>query len=141
MKIEKRFLTEFNRCYSASHLVVDGQTRLLLATEGEGPCKAWFGPDYGESHEVWEGPGGTMSIVPIPGTNGEFLAVQKFFKMFAWEEAKVVHCYGINTCKGSSDCATASNSCKGQNTCKGQGFKALTEKECKAQGGSLTEPK
>ncbi len=91
MKIEKRFLTEFNRCYSASHLVVDGQTRLLLATEGEGPCKAWFGPDYGESHEVWEGPGGTMSIVPIPGTNGEFLAVQKFFKMFAWEEAKVVH--------------------------------------------------
>jgi hypothetical protein len=32
-----------------------------------------------------------MSIVPIPGTNGEFLAVQKFFKMFQWEEAKVVH--------------------------------------------------
>jgi hypothetical protein len=91
MKIEKRFLTEFNRCYSASHLVVDGQTRLLLATEGEGPCKAWFGADYRESHDVWEGPGGTMSIVPIPGTNGEFLAVQKFFKMFAWEEAKVVH--------------------------------------------------
>ena len=91
MKIEKRFLTEFNRCYSASSLVVDGQTRLLLATEGEGPCKAWFGPDYRQSHDVWEGPGGTMSIVPIPGTNGEFLAVQKFFKMFAWEEAKVVH--------------------------------------------------
>ena len=91
MKIEKRFLTEFNRCYSASSLVVDGQTRLLLATEGEGPCKAWFGDDYSESHNVWDGPGGTMSIVPIPGTNGEFLAVQKFFKMFAWEEAKVVH--------------------------------------------------
>ena len=91
MKIEKRFLTEFNRCYSANSLVVDGQTRILLATEGEGPCKAWTGPDYTESHNVWEGPGGTMSIVPIPGTNGEFLAVQKFFKMFAWEEAKVVH--------------------------------------------------
>ncbi|MEO8410354.1 MAG: hypothetical protein ABI478_07265, partial [Propionivibrio sp.] len=36
-------------------------------------------------------PGGTMSIVPIPGTNGEFLAVQKFFRMYDWEEAKVVH--------------------------------------------------
>jgi hypothetical protein len=32
-----------------------------------------------------------MSLVPVPGTNGEFLAVQKFFRMFQWEEAKVVH--------------------------------------------------
>jgi len=91
MKIEKRFLAEMNRCYSANSLVVDGKTRILLATEGEGPCLAWSGEDYGDVHTVWEGPGGTMSIVPIPGTNGEFLAVQKFFKMFAWEEAKVVH--------------------------------------------------
>ena len=91
MKIEKHFLTELNRCYSANHLVVDGQTRILLATEGEGACKAWPAPDFVESHNVWDGPGGTMSIVPIPGTNGEFLAVQKFFKMFQWEEAKVVH--------------------------------------------------
>lgn len=91
MKIEKQFLTELNRCYSANSIVVDGQTRIMLATEGEGPCLAWAGPDYSVSHTVWEGPGGTMSIAPIPGTNGEFLAVQKFFKMFQWEEAKVVH--------------------------------------------------
>lgn len=91
MKIEKRRLSEMNRCYSASHVVVDGQTRILLATEGEGACQAWSGPDYVDAHNAWDGPGGTMSIVPIPGTNGEFLAVQKFFKMFQWEEAKVVH--------------------------------------------------
>jgi uncharacterized membrane protein len=54
---------------------------------------------------------------------------------------KVVHCYGINTCKGSSDCATATTSCKGQNECKGQGFKALSVSACKAAGGSLTAPK
>ncbi len=52
---------------------------------------------------------------------------------------KVVHCYGINTCKGTSDCATASSACKGQNACKGQGFKALSVKACKAAGGRLTE--
>ncbi len=91
MKIEKRFLTELNRCYSATSIVVDGAPRILLATEGEGPCLAWAGADYGSSHTVWDGPGGTMSMVPIPGTNGEFLAVQKFFKMFQWEEAKIVH--------------------------------------------------
>jgi hypothetical protein len=91
MKIEKQFLTNMNRCYSCNSIKVDGQRRIVLATEGEGPCLAWEGPDYAQSHSVWEAPGGTMSIVPIEGTNGEFLAVQKFFKMFQWEEAKVVH--------------------------------------------------
>ncbi|CAH0355408.1 MULTISPECIES: hypothetical protein [Sphingomonadaceae] len=52
--------------------------------------------------------------------------------------AKVQHCYGVNSCKGTSDCKTATNDCKGQNSCKGQGFKALSAKACKAQGGSLT---
>ena len=55
--------------------------------------------------------------------------------------AAQVHCYGVNTCKGTSDCATAKNSCKGQNTCKGQGFKAESKDQCMADGGSLTEPK
>lgn len=91
MKIEKRFLADMNRCYAANSIQVDGLTRILLATEGEGACLGWQAPDYTQSHSVWEGPGGTMSIVPIPGTNGEFLAVQKFFRMFDWEEAKIVH--------------------------------------------------
>ena len=91
LKIEKRFIAQLDCCYSANSIVVDGETRILLATEGEGPCLAWSGADFEKRHTVWEGPGGTMSIVPIPGTNGEFLAVQKFFRMFQWEEAKVVH--------------------------------------------------
>ena len=91
MKFEKRFLTQLNRCYSATHVVVDGVTRILVATEGEGACLAWQGPGYDRMQTVWAGPGGTMSMVPIAGTNGEFLAVQKFFKMFQWEEAKLVH--------------------------------------------------
>ena len=53
---------------------------------------------------------------------------------------KTVHCYGINSCKGTSDCKSGNHACKGQNDCKGQGFKALTAKACKAAGGSLTAP-
>ena len=53
----------------------------------------------------------------------------------------LVHCYGVNSCKGTSDCKTAKHECKGQNTCKGVGFKELSADACKAQGGSLTEPK
>ena len=55
--------------------------------------------------------------------------------------AAQVHCYGVNTCKGSSDCKTALNECKGQNDCKGHGFKAMTAEACKSAGGSLTAPK
>jgi hypothetical protein len=52
-------------------------------------------------------------------------------------EKDAVHCAGINSCKGQSDCKGAKNDCKGQNSCKGQGFKDVTEKECKEQGGKV----
>jgi hypothetical protein len=45
-------------------------------------------------------------------------------------------CYGVNSCKGQSDCKSA---CKGQNSCKGHGFKDLTAQQCSAQHGSTTE--
>ena len=91
MNIQKQVLATLKGCYSCNSIELDGRTNILLASEGENACLAWSAPDYKQSHTVWEGPGGTMSIVPIPGANGEFLAVQKFFKMFQWEEAKVVH--------------------------------------------------
>ena len=34
-----------------------------------------------------------------------------------------VHCYGVHSCKGNSDCKTAEHSCKGHNKCKGHGLK------------------
>jgi len=48
-------------------------------------------------------------------------------------------CYGINSCKGTSLCATAKNDCKGLNECKGEGVIVKTPTECKALGGTLTE--
>lgn len=50
-------------------------------------------------------------------------------------------CYGVNTCKGTSLCATAKNDCKGLNSCKGQGVLVKTKSACLAEGGTLTEPK
>ena len=92
MKIEKHRLTAMDSCYAATSFAIGGKNRILLASEGQGgACLAWDAPEYKKSHAIWEGPGGTMSIVPIPGTQGEFLAVQKFFRMYQWEEAKVVH--------------------------------------------------
>jgi len=49
-----------------------------------------------------------------------------------------VHCYGVNACKGQSDCKTASGSCKGKNSCKGQGFKTMSAGECTKEGGKTS---
>ena len=54
--------------------------------------------------------------------------------------AQAVHCYGVNDCKGQSDCKSGNHECKGMNDCKGQGFKALSKSACLAKHGSLTAP-
>jgi len=51
-----------------------------------------------------------------------------------------VHCYGVNSCKGTSDCKSYNHDCKGMNSCKGQGYKELSKKACLKEGGSLTQP-
>ncbi len=51
--------------------------------------------------------------------------------------AEMVHCYGVHSCKGNADCATAENSCKGMNACKGHGFKAMAKGECLSKGGKV----
>ncbi|MEI6874244.1 MAG: hypothetical protein WCL50_03840 [Spirochaetota bacterium] len=90
MTIEKKFLAELPRCYATASIVIDGENTVLLATEGEGACLAFSGKDFDRMRRVWDGPGGTMSMVPIPGRQGEFLAIQKFFKLFQWDEAILV---------------------------------------------------
>lgn len=47
----------------------------------------------------------------------------------AADEAKV-HCAGVNSCKGMSECKSAKNSCKGMNSCKGTGWTAMSKADC-----------
>ncbi|MEG0238326.1 MAG: hypothetical protein RR628_01800 [Clostridium sp.] len=89
MKIEKKFLTDLHRCYATSSTVIDGDRKILIATEGEGKCFMYEGEDFKQS-TVWDGPGGTMSIIAVPGKNGDFLAVQRFFPTFQSEDAEIV---------------------------------------------------
>ena len=52
-------------------------------------------------------------------------------------QADIVHCYGVNSCKGSADCKTTAHECKGMNSCKGHGFKALSAGTCLTKGGTI----
>lgn len=52
--------------------------------------------------------------------------------------AATVHCLGVNSCKGTTECAVdGKNGCTGHNECKGQGWISLTKKECKKQKGTV----
>jgi uncharacterized membrane protein len=55
--------------------------------------------------------------------------------------APKVRCFGINSCKGQSYCATAKNACAGQNACKGQGWLRVSYEECSAKGGRVLPDK
>jgi hypothetical protein len=53
------------------------------------------------------------------------------------EQTAMVHCEGVNECKGKGGCKSAKNECKGKNGCQGQGFVDMSESDCKAQGGKV----
>jgi hypothetical protein len=53
--------------------------------------------------------------------------------------AAMVHCGGINECKGKSLCATDKTSCAGANACKGQGWIDVSADDCTAKGGKVVK--
>ena len=58
----------------------------------------------------------------------------------AHAQDKGVHCSGINSCKGTSDCKTAKSECKGHNSCKGMGWNLKPNAaDCKAAGGTVVK--
>ncbi|MDR3162084.1 MAG: hypothetical protein LBU28_10805 [Spirochaetaceae bacterium] len=99
MKIEKIVLDTMERCYAASSLTIDGRLYAVLASESiDGPCYGYTGDRFTEKEVIWEKAGGTMSLIQIPGSNGEFIAVQHFFPGFQSAGAKLV--WGRRTGRG-----------------------------------------
>src|SRR5882724_6351241 len=48
-------------------------------------------------------------------------------------------CAGVNTCKGKGICAGPERECAGVNTCKGKGVIATTAEECQQKGGKIVD--
>jgi len=51
----------------------------------------------------------------------------------------LIHCYGVNQCKGHNDCKTADNACAGHASCKGHGFVGMPSKACNDVGGKVSD--
>jgi len=90
MKITKKILGQLEGAYATSIMEVDGVTNYIIATERQGPCFA-FNSENGEKKTVWDGPGGTMNIVPVQGRENEFFATQQFLPTFQAKECILVH--------------------------------------------------
>lgn len=80
-----------DRCYAASTIQWEGKLYAVFASESvDGPCYAYTGERFSEKEVIWEKAGGTMSVVQIPGRDGEFIAVQYFFPGFQSASSKLV---------------------------------------------------
>ena len=90
MQIQKTILATLDMVYAIGSIELDGNTHFLAATEATGPCLLFSPPDWTVS-TVLDGPGGVMSLVPIPGRNGAFLAIQEFFPIFDSETAGIAY--------------------------------------------------
>lgn len=89
MKVVKKKMKDLNKCYSIAPLSYRGRQHILVAAEKQDPCYL-FDLDGNYEETVWEGPGGVMSMVQVPETDGQFLAVQRFYSPNDSKEAGIV---------------------------------------------------
>lgn len=66
------------------------QLYYIIASEGETQCLA-YNAETLEKSVIWNAPGGTMNIIPVPGRKNEFIATQKFIPTFQAQESQIVH--------------------------------------------------
>lgn len=89
MKFEKQYLANMTHCYATLGISCQGRDKYLFAPDDVGPCIA-IDAKSGEIETVWEGPGGTMSIIPLPGREGDLLVSQNFLPDFHALAARIV---------------------------------------------------
>ena len=98
LKVNKKVIGSLEKCYSLAMLNYQGRDHFLCAAEKVNNC--YLISLDGEIEEtVWEGPGGVMTMVQVPGTDGQFLATRKFYSPNDSKEASIV----VVTPKGKDD--------------------------------------
>lgn len=87
--VKKRVIGSLEKCYSIAPLHYHNKEHFIVAAEKHGPC-VLFGMDGSQEEIVWNEPGGAMSLVPLEGTDGKFLATHKFYSPNDSAQARIV---------------------------------------------------
>lgn len=90
MKAKKFKTYQLEKCYSVASLEYNQESHIIVAAEKTDAC-LMFDLMGNLEEKIWDGPGGTMSMVQLPGSNGEFLATQLFYSPNDSEAAKIVY--------------------------------------------------
>ena len=98
MKVEKKVISNLNKCYAMAELIDGGEHKFLVAAEKRDPCYL-FSEDGELLETVWTEPGGIMTMQQVPGVDGQFLSTHKFFSPNDSANAKIV----IATHRGKDD--------------------------------------
>lgn len=89
MRVEKIATHHLEKCYAITSLMLEGVQHIVVAAEKVSRCLL-FSEGGALVDTIWEEPGGTMSLVPLPDNSGRFLATQKMYSPNDSQEAELV---------------------------------------------------
>lgn len=89
MKVTKKIIDNLTKCYAIGEIEYNKKQHFVVACEKYNECYL-YDEDFNRLKTIWDGPGGTMSIVPLEGVNGGFLATNMFYSPNDSKNSKIV---------------------------------------------------
>ena len=90
LKAEKKVIGNLNKCYAVAKVVENGQDRLICAAEKSDPCYM-FDTEGNQLEQLWDGPGGVMTLEQFPSDDFILMATWKFYSPNDSANAKIVY--------------------------------------------------